>query len=200
MLTKDSRRGWHVLPANGQIARGPDPRPQVFDGIVLKAGYEEESVTVCTNGMHACTDVIDTLRFCTKEPGVKLCRVIVTGELDSESDKFAGRSRVVLAMVPFDSVLAAVVPKYIARVFEARLKHRSIRSTKAMRAFLAEPNEETLRQLGKRTRDTYVKDYTPANRCWALLGQKVSRGGYADVRRFTRSLNAEARKQIAKVI
>lgn len=200
MLSKESRMGWHVLPADGRLARGPDPRPQVFVGVPLRA-EDGWSVNICIHGMHASPTVRDTLRYCVSEPGVKLCRVVVTGELDSESTKFAGKERVVLSMVPLDPILESVLPKYIARDFALRLKDGMLRSTKELRKFIARPNAETLQQLGKMTRSYVVQDSVVGGEtCWVLVARRLLSRTRQAKPPIVRSLEAAAMKAVRKAL
>lgn len=205
MMQVDSRRGWHVLPANNKLNR--EPHSPVFEGIPLFAGRPRDSIRTCGNGMHASPTVRDVLRYSPIEEGVVLCRVIVTGELASDGGygaaerKFAGRQRVVIATTPFDAILAPLIVKYTARYLTASKTYsRGVRFKAALAAFLAEPTVDTLRKLGRvAPTSTVCHSFCSSNRTTAArtLFDYLSA---KDRERFQRDLERAARKAIGAVV
>ena len=87
--------GWHFLPDNRRLRYG-DSR-HVDEGETLEmTSTVHDSPIICRAGMHASEDVFDAIKYA---PGFVLCRVLVTGDVQSYFDKFCGRNRKVLWMV-----------------------------------------------------------------------------------------------------
>lgn len=202
MLKTDQKRGWHGLPSTAKLNR--EPFTPVVDGVPLRAGQESQGIRTCGNGMHASARVGEVLRFCPKEEGTLLCRVIVTGELRHDDGKFAGRERVVLAMVPFDPILEPIVVKYTHRyVTSVGTKgKRGTRFQKALDAFKRAPALDTYQALAK------VTTMSQCGILYALTHQSLpSRArdliywlGSTDSARMKRALEAAARKAIGAVV
>lgn len=87
---KDVRMGWHFLRSDRKL--------DYHDGRVANDG-ETLSYTgawapqTCQRGMHASPTIAQAASF---RKGPVLCRVEVSGELDTDKDKFAGRNRKII--------------------------------------------------------------------------------------------------------
>jgi hypothetical protein len=93
--SSDSMYGWHIINGDKKLTHG--------DYRVVKAG---EALTVvgdvelCWSGLHACKKVIDVLNydFCCGNDNY-LCRVKLSGELEHDNKKSAGKRRFCCDMI-----------------------------------------------------------------------------------------------------
>lgn len=95
MATKkktNTKLGWHFLPASRTLEYG-DGRKVVVGQTLSIPSYDTPSC--CHKGMHASVRPSDAATY---NRGPVLCRVEVSGDIDTEHDKFCGRNRKVLWM------------------------------------------------------------------------------------------------------
>ncbi len=89
---KDRRLGWHFLPKSLKLEYGDGRTVEV--GKTLSISPSETPMT-CSQGMHASEKIRQAATF---NRGPVVCRVEVKGDIDTDRDKFCGRSRTVLWM------------------------------------------------------------------------------------------------------
>lgn len=87
---KDVRMGWHFLRSNRKL--GYHDGRIANDGETLSYTGPTPPMT-CQRGMHASPTIAQAASF---RKGPVLCRVEVSGELDTDTDKFAGRNRKII--------------------------------------------------------------------------------------------------------
>ncbi len=93
-LPKDSRLGWHFLPRNRKL-KYSDGRKVTLGKPIKMIGKEKPRT--CNNGMHASEKAVDAARYADYATDMYvLCRVIVSGDLSTDSNKFCGRERTVI--------------------------------------------------------------------------------------------------------
>lgn len=97
-LKKDQRLGWHLLSSwfklgyqdNRKVKVGQKisllPYKDIFGNIVNPVPM------LCKRGMHASHKIHKTMR----DVGRVMCRVLVEGDIQSNRNKFCGRSRTIL--------------------------------------------------------------------------------------------------------
>src|SRR5262249_11774337 len=81
---------WHFLPDNGRLRYGARELVEVG-----KPSSATGTLGMCTNGMHASKKALHALEYA---PGSIVCRVALSGQLLSDTDKICARRRRVLAM------------------------------------------------------------------------------------------------------
>jgi len=81
---KASILAWHFLSDAGLMRDGRKPR---------KVETHKGPLILCDSGLHASRDILDALRYA---PGVVLCRVRCSGEIEQDNDKLACTRREIL--------------------------------------------------------------------------------------------------------
>jgi hypothetical protein len=88
--TKDKKLGWHFLPADMKLGYGDNRKAAVGQTLSLT---NKSKVDCCYNGLHASEKIHNAASF---GKGPVLCRVEVSGEINTKGNKFCGRNRKVL--------------------------------------------------------------------------------------------------------
>jgi hypothetical protein len=85
---------WHIASVNenGEPALGHGDDRLIKVGETLTV---EGEIELCENGLHACRNLIDCLRYCE---GTVICEVELSGAIVHDEDKSAASSRTVLAL------------------------------------------------------------------------------------------------------
>lgn len=96
MASKQGKLGWHFLPSNLTLTNGDGRKVRVGAALKMQGSYTPQT---CHHGMHASVLPCQAASF---ERGPVLSRVQVWGDIDEDSDKFAGRYRRVLWMKEID--------------------------------------------------------------------------------------------------
>lgn len=86
----DQKLGWHFLPKDMKLSYSDGRSVKVGQTLVMKGS---EKPQCCHTGMHASEK---PSQAATYNRGPVLSRVLVTGDIDVDSDKFAGRARTVI--------------------------------------------------------------------------------------------------------
>jgi hypothetical protein len=89
---RNSRFGWHFLPEDLKLDYGDGRKVEVGKKLSIGANI---SPSACVSGMHASDKISQAASF---NKGPVLCRVLVEGDIDTDNNKFCGRSRTVLWM------------------------------------------------------------------------------------------------------
>lgn len=93
MATKKKQKkrlGWHFLPANMKLGYSDNRKAEVGKTLsVLDSG----KIECCYNGMHASEKISQAASY---GKGPVLCRVEVSGDIETKGNKFAGRNRKIL--------------------------------------------------------------------------------------------------------
>lgn len=96
-------KAWHFIRSD--MALGFDDGRTARTGETLSIP-NSQTPKLCKRGMHASQMVTDAIGYCR---GAVLCRVSVEGDIVHGVDQIVGRSRTVLATVPADVTLHAMV-------------------------------------------------------------------------------------------
>jgi hypothetical protein len=87
----DKKLGWHFLPADMKLEYGDGRKAEVGKTLSID---KNAVVRCCSTGMHASER---PSQAAVHGKGPVLCRVEVSGDIEDRVDKFAGRSRKVIA-------------------------------------------------------------------------------------------------------
>jgi len=123
---------WHFLPHNKRLGYGDNRVVQAGKTYRLKSGIP----TLCRNGMHGSRRLIDAIHYA---PGDIVCRVDITGDIRTSSDKIVGRNRKVLWMLDVANVLHEFACRCAEDVFSLVDKKDpySLAAVKAKRDWMA---------------------------------------------------------------
>ncbi len=104
---KDTRLGWHFLNENMKLGYGDGRKAEVGKTLSIPT---HRTPACCDVGMHASERISQAASF---QVGPVMTRVLVSGDIDTASDKFCGRSRKVLWAGKLDAKILKKVIKAI---------------------------------------------------------------------------------------
>ena len=120
---------WHFI-ANDHKLRFGDGR-EVITGETLTVSSDRR---LYDHGLYASKDILDALKYAS---GTTLCRVEISGDIASESNKIVGSSRTCLWMINIDKILSEFACRCVERAFKCiKGDQRSIDAISTARAYI----------------------------------------------------------------
>lgn len=147
----ERKLGWHFIGRDRRLRH--TGRPVIEGGTTSIKG----TVQLCINGLHASELIIDALKYA---PGPLLCLVEVSGEMQSDYDKFCGKNRRVLAILDVEPLLNRRYGSFRSAVTEA--KEIVSRGEKKRREINAELVSQVMPMLLKHPRFNEFADFLQA--------------------------------------